>query len=343
MKALFKQSTDPYDMVLKEIPKPEPGPNEVVIKVHAAGICGTDIKIYQNHYHMYKPPVVIGHEFSGRIVEIGSEDSDLAIGTSVTAHAVISTCGKCRACISGRKNLCSNKIRNGYDPGHNGAFAEYIKVQKEQIHILPEGIDMTSLALIEPLANIVHALRNVQIKADDVALIMGPGLIGLLAMLFCKANGATVAISGLAKDQDRLDFANSLGADMILHSEDPNSEKKILGHTGGEGPDIVLDCTGSQEAINQGLRVCRKGGRYIQIGTTDKKLTIDFMNVVYREIEISGSVAHNNPDWEESIRLVKMGKIDLVPFVQKTYSLDEWKEAFKAAETGKEIKVIFKF
>ncbi len=338
MKAIVKQSFAAYDMALQELDMPIPGDREVLVQVHAVGICGTDLKIYQGHYDAYTPPVVPGHEFSGTIVAVGPGVSGFEIGTRITAHAP-TTCGVCRSCIEGRENVCMHKTRTGFND--NGAFAQYVKVKTHQIHVLPEGMDLTQAALIEPLAVVVHALRHVQVKPSDTVLIIGPGSIGLLSLLLCKANGGTVVVSGLEKDHKRLLKAREMGADRIMHAEESGDEADLLARTAGEGADIVIECTGSPGGINQGLRLCRRGGRYVQVGTWHSEVAIDFMKIAYKEIEVSGSFSHTSSDWEESLRLLGQGKLDLSPLIAKTWSLEEWEKGFRALENGEELKVVF--
>lgn len=340
VKALLKQSLDAEDVSLQQIGKPEPGPNEVVVKVHFAGICGTDMKIYDGHYHSYKTPLVLGHEFSGQVVAIGAGVEDLVIGTNVVARTIYSSCGKCESCIKGRESLCSEKTRIGFD--HDGVFAEYVKVHKDQVHVLPKEIDLVSAALIEPFTVVVHALNPITIKPSDVVLVIGPGPIGLMSVLLTKAYGATVVVAGLIQDKKRLELAQKLGADMVLVSDQEISESALLDLTDGEGPHIVLECSGTGEGVNQGLKLCRRAGQYVQIGTRSTPINVDFMKIAYKEIKVTGSIGHTKLDWQNSIRIVREKKVDFSPLIQDFYKLEDWKEAFQAILNKEQEKVLFK-
>lgn len=340
VKALLKQSLEAEDVLVHEVLKPEPCPNEVIIKVHFAGICGTDMKIYDGDYPSYKQPLVLGHEFSGQVEAVGAGVEDLAIGTNVVARTIVSSCGKCELCIMGRESLCTWKKRIGFD--HDGVFAEYVKVHKDQIHVLPKEIDLVSAALIEPFTVVVHALNPITIKPSDVVLVIGPGPIGLMAVLLCKAYGATVVVVGLEQDQKRLKLAQKMGADLVLVSDLDNSDSKLLALTDGQGANIVLECSGTAGGVNQGLQLCRRGGQYVQIGTRSTPITVDFMKIAYKEIKVTGGIGHSKLDWENSIRILQSGKVDFSPLIQDFYNLDQWKEAFDAFKNKGQTKVLFK-
>ncbi|SEN03395.1 L-iditol 2-dehydrogenase [Mesobacillus persicus] len=340
MKALLKQSLDAEDVTLQQIGKPEPGPNEVVVKVHFAGICGTDMKIYDGHYHAYKTPLVLGHEFSGQVVAIGADVEGLEIGTNVVARTIYSSCGKCESCMKGRENLCAEKTRIGFD--HDGVFAEYVRVHKDQVHILPKEIDLISASLIEPFTVVVHALNPITIKPSDVVLVIGPGPIGLMSVLLAKAYGATVVVAGLIQDKQRQELALKLGADMVLFSDYENSDSALLNLTDGEGPHVVLECSGTSEGVNQGLKLCRRGGHYVQIGTRSTPINVDFMKIAYKEIIVTGGIGHTKIDWENAIRIVQEKKVDFSPLIQNFYKLEDWKEAFQAIQNKEQAKVLFK-
>ena len=289
-----------------------------------------------------KIPLVLGHEFSGQVVALGSGVNDLAIGTNVVARTIFSSCGECELCVKGRENLCKEKTRIGFD--HDGVFAEYVKVHKNQIHILPKEIDMVTAALLEPFTVVVHALNPITIKPSDVILIIGPGPIGLMAVLLCKAYGATVVVSGLEQDRKRLSLAQKLGADLVIVSGEANNEAgdSLLAITDGQGPNIALECSGTTGGVNQGLELCRRAGQYVQIGTRSTPVTVDFMKIAYKEIQVSGSIGHTKLDWENSIRIVKEGKVDFSLLIEEFYNLEQWKEAFESFKNKEQAKVLFK-
>lgn len=342
MKALYKRSRDAYDMSITEMPIPVPRPHEVVIKVHAAGICGTDLKIYQGEYHDYQPPLIIGHEFSGHISRIGSAVKDWSLGTKVVARTIVQTCRVCSMCLTNRENMCDQKKRLGFD--YDGAFAEYVKVHKDQLHRIPRRIKSIDAALIEPLAVVVHALSSLSIQPTDNILIIGPGPIGLISLLYCKSYRARVAIAGLRRDRSRLSIAKKLGADLLLFVNEGQHDGQVRFSSQKDVLDfnIVVECTGTAGGIDLGLDLCCKGGRFVQIGTRSTLLALDFTKIAYKEIAVSGSIGHTKQDCQQAIHMVERGRFDFSFLTNQVYSLEQWNEAFRVLERREVVKVLFK-
>ncbi len=214
MKALMKTAPGAGNLEIRDIPEPVAGPGQVVVEVVATGICGTDIHIERGEY-LSVPPVVLGHEVSGRVAEIGAGVSGLTVGDRVTTETYFHTCGKCRACLSGHINLCPERRSIGTHV--NGGFARYVLVPAIKVHRLPESIDDVSAAMTEPLACCVHGVLELAgVTPGDVAVLSGPGAIGLLCMQVAKAAGATLVVIGTAADEGRLDLARRLGADHTI-------------------------------------------------------------------------------------------------------------------------------
>jgi L-iditol 2-dehydrogenase len=339
MIALLKQSYDAYDAALRTMPDPEPGPGDVVIKVQAAGICGTDMKIYHGQYKPYKTPVVMGHELSGTIAALGKEVENLCVGMPVTSRTIVTSCGRCPLCIKGRENLCRAKTRIGFD--YDGAFAQFIKVRQDQVHVLPPGLDASVAVLCEVFAVVIHGLQPVMIKPTDTVLVMGPGPIGLVATILAKTNGATVAVAGLPADSARLALAKEVGADFTVcgGEQDPGLQE-LMDTTGGLGPNVVLECSGTAGGVTQGLNLCRAGGRYVQIGTQNSPVTVDFMRIAYKELEVTGTIGHTKLDWQQTIPFVAKNQEHIRPLLRNSYSLQDWKEAFSVAEGKEAAKVV---
>jgi L-iditol 2-dehydrogenase len=340
MKALIKLSYEPYDAELRQVADPVPGPGEVVIKIHAAGICGTDMKIYHGQYRPYMTPVVMGHELTGRIAAVGAGVDDLPVGAPVTSRTIFGQCGRCPMCLSGRENLCGEKTRIGFQ--HDGAFAQFIKVRRDQVHRLPEGADLTTAVVTEMFAVVFHALKPVTIKPSHTVLVVGPGPIGLAAAVLAKAEGATVAVSGLPADSARLAIATELGADITVTSGDDadSGRRELMSVTGGLGPDIVLECSGTGGGITSGLNICRSGGHFVQIGTQSAQVTVDFMRIAYKEIVVTGSIGHTRLDWDDVVKFTTRDKDRFRPLLRHIYRIDDWKEAFAAAEGKDAAKVV---
>lgn len=337
MKALCKTSTDKYDMKLIDMDIPKLDSDDVLINIKAAGICGTDIKMYQGKYFNHSTPIVLGHEFSGLVTSIGENVEDIKVGQKVTAKPSIH-CGSCHNCINGKPNLCFNRNRTGFE--QNGGFAEFVKVKQDQVFVLPDEVDIFSGAMVEPLSVVLHALRNVKISPYNKVHIIGPGTIGLLALMLCKANGAFVSISGISADKNKLLLAEKLGADLVLEVDQQSVYDLKMKEFGELGVDIVLECSGSPEGVDSGLELCKFGGSFVQLGTWSKPIKIDFMKIAYKEIQVYGSYSHTTADWIDSITLLKNKTIDVSPLVEGIFPLEEWEQGFKKAESGQAVKVI---
>src|SRR4051812_20234927 len=214
MKALVKLAPGPGSLELREIPEPDPGPGEVVFRVAATGICGTDLHVQDGEYTV-APPVVIGHETAGTVVKVGSGVTGWRPGDRVTSQTTISTCGQCALCRSGQLNLCPERRYLG---GHvNGGFAEYVVGPEQNLLGLPEGVGEVAAALTEPLACCVHGVMEVaRPAAGSLAVVSGPGPIGLLCAQVARAAGAEVVVLGTSADTSRFELAGQLGFERLV-------------------------------------------------------------------------------------------------------------------------------
>ncbi|UZQ83186.1 zinc-binding dehydrogenase [Thermoanaerobacter sp. RKWS2] len=253
----FKKENGYGNMELVDIDEPIINSDQVKIKVAYSGICGSDIHSYKGEYKNIRPPIVLGHEFSGVVVEVGSNVEGIKVGDRVTSETTFYVCGVCDYCKSGDYNLCP--YRKGIGTQVNGSFAEYVAVRKESVHVLPHSIDLLSASLTEPLACAAHAtLEKTNIELGDIVLIFGPGPIGLLTAQIVKARGAYVILAGLTKDKDRFKVALELGIDKTVDIQQENLEDIVKELTNGYGVDKVFECSGSIRAVNSGLSLLRK-------------------------------------------------------------------------------------
>ena len=342
MKALMKVASGVGHLEIRDIPEPSPSPSEVKIKVHSAGICGTDLHIYHDEFKV-RPPVVLGHEIAGEVVEIGDAvTSGVELGMRVTTETYYQTCGICLYCRRGNKNLCLNRLSIG--SGVNGGFTQYLLVPATNIHRLPESVDFEAGALTEPLACVVHGVLNSRsINPGDVAVIAGPGAIGLLTLQVVKAAGATAIVLGTDIDTNRLQLATELGADYIVNVQQDSPTRLIEDLTQEAlGADVVYECSGAGVAAQQLLTLVRRGGRYVQIGLFGKAIAWDLDQVCYKELIVTGSNASVPSAWDTALKLLASGAVDTQAIITDRYPITEWETAFDAFNSKQGVKTLFK-
>lgn len=326
---------------VQEIPEPEAGPGQVKIRVHAAGICGTDMHIYKDEFRSC-PPVVLGHEVAGEVAEVGEGVSRIEVGARVTTETYFSTCGACRYCRDGMDNLCLN--RRSIGSAVNGGFTQFLVVPAGNVHVLPEGVDTIAAAMTEPLACVVHGVLNMRtVVPGDVAVIAGPGVIGQLTLQLVKAAGATAVVLGTSRDERRLALARELGADYTVNveKEDPGQLTREITPE-GLGADVVYECSGAGLAAMQLLGLVRRRGRYAQVGLFSKPVAWDLDQLVYRELTCTGSNASVPSAWTRALQLMGAGVVRTAPLITDVFELTEWRRAFEAFENKTGVKTPLK-
>lgn len=340
MKAVRKLAPGYDQMDLRNVEEPEVSGTLIKIQPAYTGICGSDIHTFKGEYKNPETPVTLGHEFSGTVVEIGPEVTEFKVGDRVVSETTFETCGECRYCLRGDYNLCSN--RKGIGTQQDGSYSEYLVSREESVHLIPDNVSFQAAALSEPLACCTHAvMERTEVGSDETVLVIGPGPIGLLLAQVVKAQGAKVIISGISKDQPRLDLALELGVDIAVDSLTENLEEIILEETDGYGVDHVFDCSGSAQAVNQALPLTAKTGTFVQVGLFSQDLNeIDQDSIIQREIHYIGSRSQKPSSWEPALRLLAEGSIDADKMITKIFDLDQWRKGFEAVMSGEEIKVL---
>lgn len=340
MKGLYKTAPGPGNMELRDAEVPKPGPGQVLIEVKAAGICGSDLHIL--HWDIafaMKPPMIIGHEFSGVIVETGSGVEGWKPGDRVTAEPSAIICGECRYCRTGAYNLCANRRVMGY--WVDGVFAEYVVAGAVRLHRLPDRTSFEEGALTEPLACCVHAVHELTgVEVGDFVAVTGPGAIGLLCAQLAKAEGAVVMIVGTDADRDRLAKAKELGIDYCVNLQERDPLEAVRELTEGYGADIVFECSGAAPAAAMGIELARKQGKYTQVGLFGKPITLDFERIAYKELVVTGSLAQRWTAWKRTIRIMELGKVDLGAVISDKFPISRWQEAFDKFEAKQGLKIL---
>lgn len=339
MKALVKYADGPGNLEIRDVEEPKPGHGEVKIEVKVAGICGSDIHIYHSDIAIpVNPPVTIGHEFAGEIVELGEGVEGLSIGDRVVSETAYQICNQCDFCKEGYYNLCVERKTLGY--WFNGVFTKYTIVPQEKIHLVSEKIDLVTAAMTEPLACVVHAVYDLcKIIPGDLVLVVGPGAIGVMAAQVAKAHGAFVIVAGTNVDNERLKIAKELGADYVVNIETEDVSGIVNELSGGYGADVVLECSGSAGGIGMGLNLIKKRGHFTQIGLPGKKIEFDIEKICYKELHFSGSMGSRNASWRKALQLLEEGKVVLDPLASNKFSIMEWEKAFDMFEKKKGFKI----
>ena len=322
----------PRDLRLEDVPEPVINQDEVLIRVRAMGICGSDLHIYTGERPVPYPRI-LGHEFAGDIAQVGAGVRNVCIGQRVTSEPNF-WCGRCVYCQAGRQNLCVNRV--GLAVNVDGCQAEYVKVPAGFVWPLPDNMTFVQGAMVEPLMVALHAWRRSGAKLEDTVTIIGCGTIGLMALLCAKAAGARI----LAVDviPDKLDLARKLGANEVINSRESDPVEAVKRATNGLGSDFVIESAGSPGTVEQALDMVRQAGRIVMIGLSTKPAQVPPMLVARREVEIFGSFIYHAGEFASAIRLISTGQIDVLPLVGLTTDLAGAQDAYEQLLTGKAVK-----
>ncbi|OGO05827.1 MAG: hypothetical protein A2Y60_06105 [Chloroflexi bacterium RBG_13_54_9] len=301
----------PQKIEVKDVPAPKPGPGEVVVRVRACAVCGSDLAIF-----MWGPGVlgveqrIMGHEFSGDIAEIGEGVEGWNVGDRVVIEPTVA-CLKCHYCTRHQYNRCLSVGSDGIVI--DGAFAEFVKVPAYQLHRLPDEVSYAEGALIEPLAVALHGIWRSGMKPGDTVAVLGAGPIGLLTMLWARKGGASKVFA--TEIAERRSANAKVLADVVLNPSQTDIVSEIIAQTDGLGPDIIFECSGNATAQVQALTLVRKGGRVVVLGVGHENTPMPSHLVLTREITIIGSHAYasllGNGEFPKCIEFVRSRRIDL--------------------------------
>lgn len=325
------------ELHLRDVPRPLAGERDVLIHVKACGICGSDVHGYDGSTGRRIPPLIMGHEASGVVEAVGDEVRSFKPGDRVTFDSTVS-CGACPFCRRGEVNLCNNRQVLGVSCGdyrRNGAFAEYVTVPDHIVYGLPESFPYEKAALIEAVSIAVHAARITGITPGSSAVVIGSGMIGLLAVQAFRVFGCARVIA-VDLEQSKLEIARQLGADETFLGTDPDLLKKLAEATGGQGPDIAVEVVGAQASILTAIHGVRRGGTVTLIGNLAPQVEIPLQIVVTRQLRLLGSCASAG-EYPECIELMASGAINVDPLISAVAPLSEgaaWFERLYARESG---------
>jgi len=333
MKALRKMNNGP-GLSLERVLVPSPGPAEVLVRVKAASICGTDLHIYnwdQWSAGRIKPPVTLGHEFCGSVERVGREVSAVKAGDFVSAEMHIN-CGRCHPCRVGEAHVCQNVSVIGID--QDGAFAEFVQIPAPNIWKLDAVIPERYGAILDPLGNAVHTVLAGPIAGRTV-LVTGCGPIGLMAIAVAKACGSS-AVYAAETNGSRRRMAREMGADVVLDPAETDSVARIKSDTDGTGVDVLLEMSGNPVAIQQGFRALRAGGRASLLGIPTESVPIDLVNdVIFKGVTVQGIYGRRMFEtWVQMSALIRGGHLRLDPLFGEQRSLEHFEDAFHLLQSG---------
>lgn len=339
MKAVKKGASN-RGISISQAPIPVIGSDDVLIKVKLAGICGTDLHIFkwdEWSKSRMKLPIIIGHEFVGNIVDIGSNIKHLRKGQRVSAEGHI-TCGHCRYCKNGRGHICQDVKIIGVDT--DGCFAEYIKMPAKNIWSVHEAISDRHAAIFDPLGNAMHTVMSQPIAMKTI-LITGAGSIGLFAIAIAKANGAERIIISEPNPYKR-ELAAKVGADFVLDPTDENIEKEIMDITKGRGPDILLEVSGNAGALRMGLDLLSNGGTASLLGIPEREVPINIAEeIIFKGITIHGITGRRMFEtWYQCQSFLLRDGKSIDPIITHTVSIDKIEDGFHLMENNMAAKVI---
>ncbi len=321
---------------VRDVPKPEIAANEVLVEVKACGICGSDVHGMDGSSGRRKPPIIMGHEASGVVVEVGESVQRWQRGDRVTFDSTV-YCGNCHFCRRGDVNLCDNRQVLGVSCDEfkrDGALAQYVAVPELIVVGLPDGVSFEQAAMVEPVSIAVHAVARVPVQLNDTAVVIGAGVIGLLTIQALKARGCGFVMA-VDTRQDRLDLARQLGADKCFNPEECDVVDEVMKRTGGRGADLAMEAVGFAPTVEMAVNAVRKGGSVGLVGNLSPAVELPLQAVVTRELSLFGSCASRG-EYPACLDLIAGGMIQVDPLVSGLASLEDAGDWFARLHRGKE-------
>jgi L-iditol 2-dehydrogenase len=319
-------------------------PDEVLVRVRACGICGSDVHGMDGSSGRRIPPIVMGHEASGEISQVGSAVSDWKAGDRVTFDSTV-YCGDCWYCRRGQINLCENRRVLGVSCGdyrRHGAFAEFVAVPQRILYRLPDNLTFEQAAMVEAVSVAVHAVKRTPLSPDAGVLVVGTGMIGLLVVQALRAANCNTVIA-IDLEENKLTIAKKLGATHTIKADDSALQEKILALTGGRGVDAAFEVVGLPQTVKTAIESVRKGGSVTLVGNLKPHVDLPLQAVVTRELTLIGTCSSCG-EYPECLQLIASGKINVTEFISATPPLEEgaqWFERLYAGEKGL-MKVLLK-
>ena len=333
--AVVNFSSAPQSVELRDLSRPEFGPDDVLLEVEAVGVCGSDLHQWTgSHSWPVNYPVVLGHEFGGRIVEAGAEVRNWKAGDQVVSETAAVIDPDSPLSRSGLYNL--DPRRKGFGYGVNGAMTRFVRVPARCLHRVPAGLPIAEAALTEPCCVAYNAVvNNARVRPGDRVVVLGPGPIGILCVAVARLLGAQVALVGLERDRVRLEIARHYGCEVIIGDATAWACERD-----GLGADGVIDAAGSSAALKVALDLVRPNGWISKVGWGPQPLNFSLDPLVQKNVTLQGSFSHNWPIWERVLALMAARQLDVRPIIGGSWKLTDWHEAFDKMHRGDIVKAV---
>jgi len=335
--AVVNFSSTPHSVELREFARPEPGPDDVILAVEAVGVCGSDLHQWTgSHSWKVNYPVVLGHEFGGRISQLGAAVRGWSEGDRVVSETAAVIDPNSPLTREGLYNL--EPTRRGFGYGVDGAMTRFVRVPARCLHRVPDQLPMELAALTEPCCVAYNAvIHNARVLPGDRVVVLGPGPIGILCAAMARLAGAEVALVGLERDRSRLEVAKGYGCEIIIG--DASAWARARDGLGANG---VIDAAGASAALKAALEIVRPNGWISKVGWGPQPLGFSLDPLVQKNITLQGSFSHNWPIWERVLALLASGQLNVRPILGGVWALDAWHEAFEKMHEGHIVKAVLK-
>jgi alcohol dehydrogenase/L-iditol 2-dehydrogenase len=341
MTAVVQYDLQPGAVEVRELPIPEIGEDEVLLKIGGVSVCGSDV--HQYHGTQSWPvatPVILGHEFGGTVAQVGRRVRSFREGDRVVSETAAYVCGQCMMCRTGAYNLCPT--RKGFGYGIHGAMAGYAKVPERCLHHIPDHLPFERAALTEPCCVGYNAvIEKSNVRPGDTVVVLGPGPIGLLCAEMARLAGAgTLIVAGMAQDSSRLAAALSLGATHAVNLQETNLRDLVHSVGDGLGAHLVVDAAGASAALKTAMEIVRPAGQITKVGWGPQPVGISLDPIVQKAVRLQGSFSHTFQNWEMVVSMLASGQINLTPIISRIGSLEEWKPCFDGMHDGTYVKAV---
>lgn len=339
MKALVKYAPGSGNVAILEVDEPRCGSKQVKVEIAFCGVCGTDLHVLHDTFRNY-PPVILGHEFSGTVVEVGSEVASVAMGDRITGlGATAVSCGECEFCCQGYFIFCSH--RRGMGHGVNGAFTRYVLLRPDQIYKVPSNFSLEEAAMSEPFAAAVQAVVELTpTKLGDTALISGPGPMGLLCLKLLAASGIRTIVAGVSGDEERLAAAMRAGAAAVINVGKEDLQGAVKEYTNGRGTDVALECAGVGASVRGCLGALRPMGHYTQVAICGGDVNFPIDLIFYKQLSLKGSVCYTANTWRRMMEIYATGEISFADLITDKLPITDWEKAFDLCKSKQAVKVL---